>query len=398
MRIIFLLSLALHSLQAQNIQILIEHSLKEHPSLASIKYRLSAMDERIEKSSNWRNPELILNVNDIRLDDPSNRGLEPMQYQAINYKQRFPWFGKIDARVTYTRAQRSVIADSYDVSKVKLAQEVRTTAYTILEIKERLKIVREYEKLTKQNILLYDAYTSTDDMSHANSMSAELLLSRLHIRSARYHAVLTGQEAKLSYLVQKKNVSVTDRLKMFKPKTLSYYLSHLSNNPAYKRTLSQHKVASANQEMKALESTPDPFVQVGYFNREAFEDFASVSVGFTLPIFGSEALATESARKDALAAQSNALDYKYALETEVRTNYAQMKEAYRIYGIIQNDSLPKLQHMFELNEASIESGADLFTYTNLLEQKLDLDEERTVAKAAYLRSLAKLDSLIGKGY
>ena len=394
--IVLPLLVASNILQAESINQLIDYSLKKHPSLQTIQHRLSAMDERIAKSRNWSNPELALNVNDIRFDDPSNRGLEPMQYQAINYKQRFPWFGKIDARESFTRAQKSVISDSYDISKVKLAEEIRTTSYTILEIKERIRIVGQYEKLTKQNIALYDAYTSTDSMSHSNSMAAELMLSRLHIRSARYKAVLKSQEAKLAYLVQKKNVLVSDKFRMTKPRSLGYYLSNLERNPAFKRTLSQTKVANANRDMKALEVNPDPFIQIGYFNRQEYEDYASVSVGFSLPIFGSEKLETEAAHKDALAAQSASLDYRYALESEIRVMYAKMKEAYSIYGIIQNDSLPKLQHMFELNEASIESGEDLFTYTSLLEQKLDLDEERTVAKAAYLRTKAKLKSLIGE--
>ncbi len=394
---IFLLTLVTTGvLQAQSINQLIDYSLKKHPSLQTIQHRLSAMDDRIAKSRNWSNPEMILNMNDIRFDDPTNRGLEPMQYQAINYKQRFPWFGKIDAKEHFTRAQKDVVLDSYDIAKVKLAEEIRTTSYTILEIKERIRIVNQYERLTKQNISLYNAYTSTDSMSHSNSMAAELMLSRLHIRSERYKAVLKSQEAKLAYLVQKKNTSVSDRLRMQKPRSLGYYLSHLENNPAYHRTLSQTKVANANREMKALEVNPDPFVQVGYFNRQEYEDYASVAVGFALPIFGSEKLETEAARKEALAAKSASLDYRAALESEIRANYAKMREAYRIYNIIQNDSLPKLQHMFELNEASIESGEDLFTYTNLLEQKLDLDEERTVAKAEYLRTTAKLRSLIGK--
>ena len=396
MRIFIYIFLSLSLLQAQNINQLIDQSLKKHPSLQTIKHRLSAMDDRIQKSRNWSNPELILNMNDIQFSDISNRGLEPMQTQSINYKQRFPWFGKIDARESFTRAQKSVLLDSYDIAKVKLAEEIRVTAYTILEIKERIRIVKEYEKLTKQNIALYNAYASTDSMSHADSMSTELLLSRLHIRSERYRAVLDSQKAKLAYLVQRKNVHVSDKLHMNKPNSLAYYLSKLPNNPAYKRILSKGKVANANSDLKALDVNPDPFVQVGYFNRQEFEDFASISVGFAMPIFGSEKLETEAAKKDALAAKSDALDYHAALESEIRISYAKMKEAYRIYGIIQNDSLPKLQHMFELNEASIESGEDLFTYTNLLEQKLDLDEERTVAKAQYLRSVAKLKSLIGK--
>ena len=396
MRIIILVCYSLFSLHAQSIQSLITQSFQKHPSLTTIKHRLSAMDERIVSSRNWSNPELMLNVNDIRLDDPSNRGLEPMQYQDVNYKQRFPWFGKMDAKESYIRAQKDVILLSYDIAKVKLAEEIRVTAYSILEIKERIRIVKQYEKLTNQNIVLYDSYISTDSKSHSNSMSAELLLSRLHIRNERYKAVLKSQEAKLAYLVQRKNVTVSDRFRMIKVKSLNHYLANLQRNPAFKQTLSQSQLALANKEMKALEVNPDPFVQVGYFNREAFEDFASISVGFSLPIFGTEAHETEAARKDALAAESASLDYRFALESEIRIRYAKMNEAYNIYRIINNDSLPKLQHMFELNEASIQSGEDLFTYTSLLEQKLNLDEERTVAKAAYLKSRAKLKSLIGE--
>ncbi len=396
MRVFLLTLVSAGLLQAQSINQLIDYSLKKHPSLLTIQHRLSAMDDRITKSRNWSNPELVLNINDIQFDDPTDRTLEPMQYQAINVRQRFPWFGKIDAREHFTRAQKNVILDSYDIAKVKLAEEIRSTSYTILEIKERIRIVSQYEKLTKQNISLYDAYTATDKMSHSNSMAAELMLSRLHIRKERYKAVLKSQEAKLAYLVQKKNTVVSDRFRINKPRSLGYYLSHLGNNPAYHRTVSQTRVANANREMQALEVNPDPFVQVGYFNRQEHPDYASISVGFSLPVYGSEKLETEAARKDALAAQSASLDYRDALESEIRINYAKMKEAYSIYGIIQNDSLPKLQHMFELNEASIESGEDLFTYTSLLEQKLDLVEERTVAKAEYLRIKAKLKSLIGE--
>lgn len=383
-------------LQAQSINQLIDYSLQKHLSLQAIKQRLSAMDDRIAKSKKWKNPELMLNISDIHFDDLTNRGIEPMQYQAINYKQRFPWFGKIDARETIVQAQKSLISDSYALARVKLAEEIRTTAYTILEIKERIAIVKQYEKLIMQNIALYDAHTSTDNTSHSNSMSAELMLSKLDIRLERYKAVLKSQEAKLVYLIQKKSVTISDKFRIYKPKSLGYYLTKLEKNPTYKKMLAQTDIANANKDMKALEVNPDPFVQVGYFNRQEYADYASVSVGFQLPLFGSEKLATQAAHKDALSSKSLSLDYRHKLESEIRVAYAKMQEAYHIYQIIQKESLPKLEHMFELNQASIESGEDLFTYTNLLEQKLNLDEERTVAKAAYLRSVTKLNALIGR--
>ena len=396
MRLLWVTLVTVSVLSAQSIEGLVKEALRTHPSLKSIEHRLSAMDEKIARSKNWSNPEMILNLNDIRFDDPSNRGLEPMQYQAVQFKQRFPWFGKTEAKEQYVRAQKKVVLDSYEAAKVKLSEAVRTTAYTILEIRERLRIVDAYEKLTKQNIALYEAYSATDSKSHSNSMSAELMLSRLHIRHARYQAVLKSQQAKLAYLVQSRKPAVSGSLKVSSPKPLSYYLSRIDSNPGYKRMLAQNSVAGANRHIKELESMPDPFVQAGYFNRQEYEDYASISVGFALPVYGSEKLETEAARKALLSAQSAALDYRTALESDIRVSYAKMQEAYRVYRIIHDESMPRLQHMFELNEASIESGEDLFTYTSLLEQKLQLEEEQTVAKAAYLKTLAKLNALTGK--
>jgi len=94
MHFIFTILFTLSILQAQSINQLIQQSLKKHPSLKTIQHRLSTMDERIEKSQQWANPDLSLTINDIQFEDPSNRSLEPMQYNAVNYQQKFPWFGK----------------------------------------------------------------------------------------------------------------------------------------------------------------------------------------------------------------------------------------------------------------------------------------------------------------
>ncbi len=59
MHIILYLFLTLSILQAQSIDNLIKQSLKKHPSLHAIEHRLSAMNERIEASQNFSNPDII---------------------------------------------------------------------------------------------------------------------------------------------------------------------------------------------------------------------------------------------------------------------------------------------------------------------------------------------------
>jgi len=396
MRIILVILVFMSIIHAENIQQLIRKGIESHPSLQSIEKRLSAMDEKISLSQNFDNPDLSFTVNDMQFENFSRRDLEPMQYQSINFKQKFPWFGKLDAQKKYTQAQKDVIFNSYRAAKIKLAEEIRMTVYTIKEIEERIHIVKQYIEVTKQNIDLYNSYASTQSKSHTSSMNASLLLTKVQIKEANYKSLLDSQKAKLKYLVQHKVHTISSRLHMTKPKTLHYYLTKLENNPIYQMTLSQKDVAWANRDIQNLDKTPDPYVKVGYFNRAEFNDYASITIGASIPLYGSEELKTEAAHKEALAAASASLDYKSALQSDIETMYAKLIEAYTIYNILEKETLPQLEHMFELTQASIQQGGDLFAYTNLLEQKLDLEEESVSIKAEYFRTQARLKSLTGE--
>jgi len=395
MRIFLFLFFTATVLQAQNINGLIKHAVKKHHSLESIKHRLSSMDERIEKSQKWTNPDLLLTINDIQFAKPFDRSLERMQYQAINFKQKFPWFGKLAARKLYAQEEKHVVMHSLEAAQVQLAYNIRTTAYTIKELQARIHILHKYLNLAKQNIKLYTDYISTESMSHADSIGAELSLSNIEIRTERYTSILKSQKEKLNYLVQKRVKKVSDKLRMKKPKSLQHYLKGVRKNPSYHMRLAKNDVAHANKALADMQKHPDPYVQVGYFNRADFPDYASVSVGVSLPIYGTEELNSEIAQKEALASMSESIDYKAFINSEIRANYAKLTEAHRIYNIIQNKSLPQLAHMLELSSSAIEEGADLFTYTSILEQKLAIEEERISIMAEYMRTTAKLKSLTG---
>jgi len=396
MRLLLLTVLIFSSAFAQDIDTLISHALKKHPSLQSIQHRLSQMDIHIQASQDFKNPNLSLTINDIQFRDPLSRGLEPMQYQAINVQQTFPWFGKLEAKKRYAEAQKNVVLDSYEVAKVALAKEIRLASYTFKELKERMAILETYKNLAKQNITLYNSYASTERKSHSSSISASLLLAKLKIREQRYIAILKSQKSTLKYLTQINISSISNSLRIHKPKSLNYYLKRLKNNPRYSMKKSQKTVAYTEQSLKDLEHTPDPYVKLGYFNRQEYNDYASISVGFALPIYGTEEKNSEIARMAVLEASSQILDYKYALSNEIETIHIALEEAYMIYSIIQDESLPQLEHMFELSQSSIQNGADLFAYTRLLEQKLALEEERIAIKTSYLRTESKLKALIGE--
>jgi len=395
MQLLFIIFLSFAIVEAQSIDSLINYSMKKHHSLQSIKHHLLSMDERISKSQKWENPDISATINDIQFRKPLSRDEERMQYQALNFKQKIPWFGKLSARKIFAEENKHVLIHTLEAAQVQLAYNIRSTAYTLMELEVRTAILRQYISLVKQNIKLYTDTIATDNMSHADSIEATIALSKIEIRLESYQSLYQVQKEKLHYLVQKKVKNISNKLSITKPKPLSYYLEGVRKNPNYHQRLAKHDVAKANKKLVDLEIHPDPYVKVGYFNRIDSPDFASITVGMSLPIYGTEELNSEIAKLEALSSKSDALDYKAYVKSEIQTQYVKLKEAYKIYTIIQNKSLPQLEHMLELSSSAIEEGSDLFTYTKILEKKLLLEEERISIIATFMRTQAKLKSLIG---
>jgi outer membrane protein TolC len=227
----FILGITL--LQAETIDQLIEKSLRNHRSLKAIELRISASNEYIAKSRNFENPNLSLTINDIQFNDISDRTLEPMQWTAIKVKQKFPWFGKRDAKTAFESAKKNVFFHSLEAAQVKLAEAIRINAYTIREIDSRITILQRYKRVTRENIDLNTAYTATQADRHSGIISAELTLSNIKIRIEKLKAIREIQKAKLEYLIQSNIKSVQAKMSVKAPKSLKSYLRRTERNRDY---------------------------------------------------------------------------------------------------------------------------------------------------------------------
>ena len=390
---LFLLPIFLY---ATSVETLVEHAKSSHLSLEAIKHKLSTLDDEYAVSRNFANPELSLSMSDIQLRDISNRSLEPMQYTALNVNQKIPYFGKRDANSQKIEAQKVQLSMSLEEVKVKLTKAIKLSAFTIWRLEEQLKIVDDYLSLTKQNIDLFSAYSTNDSSAHMGIMNAELALSQLKIKKSKLESALVGQYKNISYLSDMDVKSIEADMSMHELRPMDYYLNAVDENKAYKMKEAELDVANADVKVKELASFIDPVVQVGYFRREKFEDYMSVGIGFSLPIYGSELSKEEAARKIVLSAKSETEDTKNQISSQISAVYLQLQSAYEIYNILQNESLPQLEHMKDLTSSSLRSGADLFLYIQMLEKKLTLDEQNIDAIASYHQNLATLEALIGE--
>lgn len=383
------------SLHAESLDTLIEKALSHHDSLKAIEQRLDALDAVADKSRNFADPDVAFSMNDIQFDDPTNRSIEPMQFSAVTLKQKFPWFGKRDAATDKVEAQKARLFASLEAAQVELALRIRRSAYTITEYSEQLAVVGRYLKLAQQKIDLNTAYASTQKGRHMGIMSAELLRAKFTIRRQKLAAALAGEKARLAYLVQAPVKSVQTSDAVTPPPPASDYLSRLDANRGYQVMVANEKTAEAEVNVQKSAENADPYLSVGYYHREAYPDYASFTVGASLPIYGSQSDDTQAARAAQLAATSETNDYRARLLSEMKAAYAQLEQAYGTYRVLEDESVPLSEHMVELGDATIRSGNDLFAYFDLLERKLGFDMDRITARADYLRARAHLKALTG---
>ena len=377
------------SLQAMSLSKVIEASLSKSPSLEVINARLKANKQNIDIADQFDNPQLLLTKNTID-------AAQPMSQSVITFKQKLPYYSKREKRADVAVAEDNVLQEKLGAAQVKLVERIKNEAYTIWELRELEAIIDEYITLTKQNINLYESYTSVSDNQHMGIMKAELSLSDLEVQKTALDAKIYTAYARLSYLAATKVKSLNIDLKISHKPNLAALKASLNNNPDIMIQEREISKQSAKVELADINNYPDITLLAGYAYREQHDNYFNFGLGLSLPMYGTEDAKEEEQRALLLAKKSQKSDTVLAITSQVEIYYAQMLASYKIYHIIEDDALPQVAHMFELSSSSISTGSDLFKYIDVLFQKLDLEKKSINAVANYKRSEAQIAALKGE--
>ncbi len=367
---------------------LLSKAMDANPSLESISHRIAANHATIEASDQFANPELSYVQNTLDSDQAMSR-------KSLTIKQKLPYFGKRDSQQKVAQAQEGVLQVDLQKAKVSLVKAIKEQAYHVWELKRRHQTILDYEDLTRQNIDLSQSYTSISADQHMGIMSAGLTLSELRIQKSTLDAKIETAYARLSYLAAFKVQELDIDLTIGSLPDLTRLRAELENNPDIALKSKEVNKQQAMVERAGLESYPDVVLLGGYSYREEFDDYWTFGLGVSLPIYGTEDLKEERARRLALSAKSLREDTTVAVDTAFQSAYVQMRSAHETYHIIHDEALPQIEHMFELINASTSTGGDLFKYIDILVQRLKLEQKSIKAVADFNRAEAKIAALSG---
>jgi len=377
------------TLSAISLSEVINKSLLNSPSLESINAKIKANKHASDVANQFSNPELSFTTNSI---DSS----QPMSQTVLTIKQKLPYYGKRDSKQAITLAQDEVLKEQLFAAKATMVQKIKTEAFTIWENRELYKITNEYIMLTKQNIELYESYTSVKDNQHIGIMKAELTLADLEIQKSVLSAKIYTSYAKLSYLSAFDVKDLEIKLEIAEKPDLDSFNKGLVNNPELLIKNKELKKENAKIEVADKNNYPDLNLLAGYSYRENFDNYFNFGLALSLPMYGTEDALEEQVRAQALSVLSQKEDTKIAISSELKIYYAQMLSSYQIYHIIQDDALPQIAHMFELSNSSISTGGDLFKYIDVLFDRLALEKKSINAVSNYNKANALILQLAGE--
>jgi len=375
-------------LSATTLSELINSALLKSPSLEAIDSKLKANKQNINISNQFANPELLLTKNTL---DSS----EPMSKTVLTLKQKIPYFSKRDTSKKVALAEDDILKEKLHNAKVTLVAELKNQAYTLWELRELYKITDSYIALTKQNIDLYESYTSVSANHPMDIMKAKLSLSGLKIQKSQLDAKIKSAYARLSYLASSDVQDLEIALNIDEKPTLKTLQSSLINNPELLLKEKEVMKKKAALDMASVNKYPDINIIAGYAYREKFDDYFNVGVSLSLPIYSSEEYKEQEARAGILTTKSMQEDTQLSINSTLKSYYYEMLSAYNIYHIVQDDALPQVAHMFEISNSSIATGGDLFKYVDVLFTKLNLEKKSINAISNYNRAKAKIAQLGG---
>ncbi len=378
------------SLWSMTLDTLIEKALRGSPSLSVIDARLKANKQSIDIADQFANSELFLTKNSL-----DNK--QAMSQTVVTFKQKIPYFSKRAKRADVALADEKVLQEELRSAKIALVERIKVTAYTIWELRELQRIIDTYIALTKQNIKLYESYTSVGTKGHMGIMKAELSLSDLKVQRSALDAKIEAAYARLSYLGAFQIKELDIDLHMGKrPDLTALKNALLEQNPRLQVMQKEIQKQNAKVALSDINNYPDFALVAGYAYREKFDNYFNVGIGISLPIYGTEDYKEQREKAFVLATKSQKSDLALDVMAQLQSYYAQELSAYNIYHIIEDEALPQVAHMFELSSSSITVGSDLFKYIDVLFQKLDLEKKSIEAITNYKKAAANIAALRGE--
>lgn len=381
---------------AQSLDSLISQALATHPSLQTITSTTEALNKQQALDGKLSNPKLTVGMNDIRLDAPGRYQLEPMQSQYVMISQTFPINGELALKTQKTALEISSTNETLSTAKANLVANVKKLAYQVVANQQMNELQQQFGEILEQMGELHVAYGETGTEHHLMLIRSDISRSENELRLTHLHNENKRLLARLEELVGNPVESIEVSLEMKDLESKKSYLRRtLQLYPDLNKLHTKKKQTETSLKLAEVQSIPDITVGLGYFYRDAYEDYVSLSLAIPLPVYGREKAEEEREQYRLKSAQSTILEVERELKSQVAIAWQNAYESQQQQGLLKKILEQTSQAMKVIN-GQIESGQtrpeQLLRTAN---DQLIIEQKIIQEKLKFHLALTELDRLQG---
>ena len=274
---------------------LIEEALANNPSLATLQYRLEVARARIPQAGSLMDPMLKFEFDNVPLSD-FDFDSTPMSGKQLSISQRFPYWGKLDARERMAKHSAAAAGAAYEDREAAVVNIVKQAYYTLAFLDRSIEITEQNEALLGDFIRIAQTKYSVGKGLQQDVLKAQVSLSSLKDR------LIVSRHRRLRVEAEMNSVLNRPPQAPLGPTPTIVQTAFAQDSEALQRTaIEQRPMLNAMEErlhsLRAAEDLarkeyrPDFDVSLGYrqrsFDRDPVEgsDFVSAGVMLNLPIY-----------------------------------------------------------------------------------------------------------------
>ena len=381
------------SLFAANIDDVIKNTLLTNPMLKKYENNIISKDYDIKNSDIYKNPVLTLGLNDISLDTPSERNLEPMQTNFISLSQEITMNDKLKLNRSINIYDKTAAKLFLEDKKDKLIQDIYTIFFQVNYLNNTIKIL-EKKSINIQKIQEYHNTHIQSAMAFQQSLQNDLSIEQLKLN-------INTKKEKIrqlySSLEELSNLHITNLQKTISPefkndikKLFDHKLVEL-NQMIIKQNIAKSDLAKENE-------LPDPTVTLGYYNRVSYDDYVSLALKIPLNVYGKEKNIYLKSKVKIEEAKNELDALKNLLKNSYITNLSKLDNAQRSAEFTNNIISTIQKQIGLIREQNVKDSVikileleNKLLDNRLMLQEFELSKNTATVNLSYLTSTLRKD-------
>lgn len=392
----------------ENLEALVAQALEQNPEVAVIESRWQTLQHRAAAADSLDDPQLMIGVRSVPINDPLDFRSEPMSQKVIGISQKIPYRGKRGTRAAVARSDAEAARWLVAERKLELAQMVRETGYRIFAIDKNIELTQQTLQLLDDLIVLAQTRYGVGKGSIQAVFAAQVQRSRMQEMLLKRQQQRKTLQAFFNELLNRPQSIAVAAFPEPEPKPITAAPEVLLQRALVERPLlhslnAEHQASLSSRRLAELDFYPDVTLNVEYMQRDRLasgtggDDMYSLSLSFNLPV----QRARRRAAEDAAAAQSAMVtaqlhQVRNSIEGGISRRLAELEQRYGQVQLYRDAILPQAEQSLEASVAAYQ--VDKIDFSMLLDEQMALlgyQTEYYQLLADYQISLAQLRTLVG---